>query len=710
VVTIDPAPLTISASSGSMTYGGTPPAIIPNYSGFMNGDTPLSLSVHPTCSTTATSSDPPSPPTYPSSCSGAADPNYTISYVPGTVTVNPAPIYVTVSGGQTYGSTTPSFSGTDTPPTGVTVNTSGLSCTEVGTSTPISPTLPAGSDTLVANSCSGATLSGPNSTDYAAVYTSGAGGFTVNPAPLTITASSPTSTYGTTPVVTPLYSGFKNGDSASSLSVPPTCVTTATSSSPPSPPTYPSSCSGASDSNYTISYAPGVVTVIDAPIDVAVSGSQTYGATPSFSGTDTPPTGVTVNASGLSCTEVGTSTPIGPALSAGSHTLVPSSCSGATISGADATDYAISYTSVAKDFTVNPAPLTITASSATMNQGATVPAITPIYSGFKNGDSASSLSVQPVCSTTATSSSAPSPPTYPTSCSGAADPNYAISYVPGAVTVNDPPPTPPTPPAPTHGYWLVGSDGGIFTFGSASFYGSTGSLKLQRPVVGITPTKDRGGYWLVASDGGTFAFGDAGFYGSVPGLGLNPAGSGLPHSLNAPIVGMVPAADGQGYFVVASDGGVFAFGPGASFAGSCPGIGGCSGPAVSVIPDSSGNGYWLFTATGNVYTFGDAPYLGTPGNVGSPVTSAVRTPDGKGYWVLVANGTVYGYGDALNYGSPGGQLGGPNPATAVFTTSDGGGYWVVSAAGAVDPYGDAPNDGGMAGTKLNGAIIAATGF
>jgi len=880
-VTVIPAPLTIAASSEFMYYGATPPTVIPSYSGFEDGDTPLSLGAQPSCSTTATNSSPPSPPTYPTTCSGASDPNYTIIDVPGTLTVDPAPIDVAVSGSQTYGGT-PSFTGSVSPPTGTTVNTSGLSCTEVGSSTAIAPTLPAGRDTLAVSYCGGASLSGTTSADYAIVYTSSANDFTVNPAPLTITAWSPTMAFGAaSPTIIPSYSGFENGDTASSLSVQPTCSSTATSSSPASPPTYPSSCSSASGSNYTISFVPGAVTVTNDPIDVAVSGSQTYGGTPSFAGSDTPPpgtsvdttglsctditpsttisptlptgtdtvlgpscggatlsgtnaadyaivytsaandfavnpaqvtvavsgsqtyggtpsfagsappqTGITVNTSGVSCTGVGSST-ISPTLSAGSDTLVASSCGGATLSGSTAGDYAIAYTSSANDFAVNPAPLTITASSptstygspptvtalysgfknsdsgsslsaqpicsttaisssppttypsscsgaadsnytisyvagavtvnpaplkitassATMNQGATVPAITPIYSGFKNGESASSLSVQPVCSTTATSSSAPTPPTYPTSCSGAADPNYAISYVPGAVTVNDPPPpTPPTPPAPTHGYWLVGSDGGIFTFGSASFYGSTGSLKLQRPVVGITPTKDRGGYWLVASDGGTFAFGDAGFYGSVPGLGLNPAGSGLPHSLNAPIVGMVPAADGQGYFVVASDGGVFAFGPGASFAGSCPGIGGCSGPAVSVIPDSSGNGYWLFTATGNVYTFGDAPYLGTPGNVGSPVTSAVRTPDGKGYWVLVANGTVYGYGDAINYGSPGGQLGGPNPATAVFTTSDGGGYWVVSAAGAVEPYGDAPNDGGMAGTKLNGAIIAATGF
>ena len=91
-----------------------------------------------------------------------------------------------------------------------------------------------------------------------------------------------------------------------------------------------------------------------------------------------------------------------------------------------------------------------------------------------------------------------------------------------------PSPPPPPPPAPQHGYWLVGSDGGIFTFGSAQFYGSTGSIHLQRPVVGITPTASRGGYWLVASDGGIFAFGNAGYYGSIPGSGLQPAGSGLP--------------------------------------------------------------------------------------------------------------------------------------------------------------------------------------
>jgi hypothetical protein len=256
----------------------------------------------------------------------------------------------------------------------------------------------------------------------------------------------------------------------------------------------------------------------------------------------------------------------------------------------------------------------------------------------------------------------------------------------------------------------VGGDGGIFTFGSAQFYGSTGSLHLQRPVVGITPTTDRGGYWLVASDGGIFAFGDSGFYGSIPGLGIAPAGTpGTTKRLNAPIVGMVPSADGGGYFMVGSDGGVFAFGD-AKFEGSCPGIGGCAGAAVAVMPDASGNGYWLVTSTGDIYTFGDATYYGAPGPQSVPVTSAVRTPDGKGYWILFSNGAVSGYGDASNLGGPLGAVGGANLASAIFTTSDGGGYWVASANGAVYPYGDAPNDGSMAGQHLNAPIIAGTGW
>jgi len=64
------------------------------------------------------------------------------------------------------------------------------------------------------------------------------------------------------------------------------------------------------------------------------------------------------------------------------------------------------------------------------------------------------------------------------------------------------------------GYWLVASDGGVFTFRDAAFYGSTGAVHLNEPIVGIAATPDGQGYWLVASDGGVFTFGDASFMGS----------------------------------------------------------------------------------------------------------------------------------------------------------------------------------------------------
>ena len=65
----------------------------------------------------------------------------------------------------------------------------------------------------------------------------------------------------------------------------------------------------------------------------------------------------------------------------------------------------------------------------------------------------------------------------------------------------------------------------------------------------------RHGYWLLGGDGGVFSFGDAQFYGSLPQIGYSPAGSGRPHELKAPLVGIASTVDGKGYWLVASDGG-----------------------------------------------------------------------------------------------------------------------------------------------------------
>jgi len=142
------------------------------------------------------------------------------------------------------------------------------------------------------------------------------------------------------------------------------------------------------------------------------------------------------------------------------------------------------------------------------------------------------------------------------------------------------------------GQWLVASDGGVFAFGSAKFYGSMAGKHLNAPVVGMASTPNGKGYWLVASDGGVFAFGSARFYGSMAGK-----------HLNAPVVGMASTPNGKGYWLVAADGGVFAFGD-APFYGSVPGAPASErlGQAIVGITATAG-GYDLTTADGAVYPF-----------------------------------------------------------------------------------------------------------
>ena len=106
----------------------------------------------------------------------------------------------------------------------------------------------------------------------------------------------------------------------------------------------------------------------------------------------------------------------------------------------------------------------------------------------------------------------------------------------------------------------MASDGGIFAFGDAAFFGSTGGTHLNQPIVGMAATPDGRGYWLVAADGGIFAFGDAAFFGSTGAHRPQPADRRHGHHPRR-----------AGYWLVASDGGIFAFGD-AAFYGSTGGM------------------------------------------------------------------------------------------------------------------------------------------
>jgi Stage II sporulation protein len=233
------------------------------------------------------------------------------------------------------------------------------------------------------------------------------------------------------------------------------------------------------------------------------------------------------------------------------------------------------------------------------------------------------------------------------------------------------------------GYWVAGPDGGVFSFGEAQFFGSTGGIRLNRPIVGLAGTPTGSGYWLVASDGGIFGFGDAGFFGSTGNI-----------VLNRPVVGMAPTRSGAGYWTVASDGGIFAFGD-AGFFGSTGAVR-LNKPVVGMAATPSGRGYWLVASDGGIFAFGDAGFFGSTGarKLNQPIIGMAPTPSGRGYWLVAADGGVFAFGDAGFAGSlPGAGMKGP--AVALRPTRTGGGYLIVTGAGGVVNFGDAPAFGGV---------------
>ena len=242
------------------------------------------------------------------------------------------------------------------------------------------------------------------------------------------------------------------------------------------------------------------------------------------------------------------------------------------------------------------------------------------------------------------------------------------------------------------GYALLGEDGGIFTFGSARFFGSTGDRPLNQPVVGMAWTPSGEGYWIVARDGGIFTFGDAQFHGSTGGM-----------RLNAPILGMEATPTGRGYWLVAADGGIFTFGD-ARFHGST-GDKKLNAPVVGLGTTATGSGYWLVASDGGIFTFGDAPFHGSTGDrrLNQPVFDLAPTSGDDGYWLVARDGGIFTFGAAPFHGSSAGSSGSPVIGMASMWTD--GGYWIATRNGGVANFGDAPALGNLAGQRLNAPIV-----
>ena len=130
----------------------------------------------------------------------------------------------------------------------------------------------------------------------------------------------------------------------------------------------------------------------------------------------------------------------------------------------------------------------------------------------------------------------------------------------------------------------------------------------MRPVVGMAATSDGKGYWLVASDGGIFAFGDATFHGSMGGNHLNARSSAWPPRRTAADTGWSPQTAGSSPSVTRK------------FHGSMGGRP-SNEPVVGMAATSDGNGYWLVASDGGIFAFGDAKFHGSMG--GRPLNEPV---------------------------------------------------------------------------------------
>ena len=397
-LTIEPAPLTITADDKSKTYGDDDPVFTASYSGFKRGDTAAVVS-----GLTFSREAGEDVGEYTITPSGATASNYTITFASGTLTISPAPLTIKADDkSKTYGDDDPAF----------TVSYSGFKRGE--TAAVVSG--------LVISRAEGEDAgqyaiipSGATASNYTITFESGT--LTINPAPLTIKADDKSKVYGDAdPAFTVSYSGFKLGDTAAVVS-----GLTFNREEGENVGQYAITPSGATAGNYIITFVDGTLTINPAPLTITADDkSKTYGdddpaLTVSYDGFKRGDTAAVVSGLNIS-REAGENV--------GQYAITPS--------GATASNYTITF--VDGTLTINPAPLTITADDKSKTYGDDDPAFTVSYEGFRRGDTASVVSGLNI-----SREAGENVGQYAITPSGATAGNYTITFVDGTLTINPAP-------------------------------------------------------------------------------------------------------------------------------------------------------------------------------------------------------------------------------------------------------------------------------
>jgi hypothetical protein len=186
------------------------------------------------------------------------------------------------------------------------------------------------------------------------------------------------------------------------------------------------------------------------------------------------------------------------------------------------------------------------------------------------------------------------------------------------------------------GYAAVAASGRVLTFGSVV---AKGDAAGKGTAVDIATTRTGQGYWVLMSDGGVYPFGDARYFGSPKRTGVK---------ITATSIEARPAGDG--YWVLGADGTVTGFGAATSF-GKAAG----SGTAVDLAVTPTGAGCFVLFDGGSVAAFGDATAAGDLTTVTSrwnkPATAITALPASKGYVLSTHDGGLFTFGGAPYFGT-----------------------------------------------------------
>jgi hypothetical protein len=278
-------------------------------------------------------------------------------------------------------------------------------------------------------------------------------------------------------------------------------------------------------------------------------------------------------------------------------------------------------------------------------------------------------------------------------------------------------------PPPADGYRLLGGDGGVFSFGHDTFFGSAASTPSNCAAnttdrtlpngtcfsMATTPTNK--GYWILNGDTlKVFHFGDATDFGEPATQFAGTSREFVPTG-----VSIVASPDGLGYWVLVKGlngaGRVLGFGDAVAH-GDTTTIAthtgqGFTGEPVGLAVDATGNGYWEVHSDGGVFAFGDARFFGSMGgrHLNAPIVGMTPTASGLGYWLVASDGGVFAFGDAHFAGSMGGKHLNA-PIVGIAHDPDSAGYWLAASDGGVFTFGGAPFLGSMGGRTLARPVFA----